>query len=89
MAVDTWIVIAVVIVIGALAVDRTRAYRALPQLVSRLRRRTRAAARPATLGVDSGELPSVGITRSDFAGTEKELRNGEGHQSRRERRNGS
>lgn len=89
MAVDAWTVIAIVIVIGALAVDRTRAYRALPQHLSRLRRRTRSAARTDSLGVDSGELPRVPINRPDFAGREKEPPNGEGHQPRRERCNGS
>jgi hypothetical protein len=77
---DAWVLIAIVIVLGALAVDRTRAYRALPALLNRLRGRSRVAGRPQTLGVDSAELPPVRINRSDFAaGNEKEPGHGEGH----------
>ena len=36
---ELWIGIAVVIVLGALAIDRTRAYRLLPAVVNQLRRR--------------------------------------------------
>ena len=85
---DPWVVIATLIVLGALAVDGSRAYRALPYLLSRLRRWTRSAARPDPLGVDSRELPPVRINRSDFAGREEEPRDGEGHQRRRGRWNG-
>lgn len=85
---DAWIAIAIVIVLSALAVDRTRAYRALPFVLNRVRRRSRSAGRPQTLGVDSSELPPVRINRSDFAGREKEPRDGKGHQRRRGRCSG-
>lgn len=76
---DAWFFVAVVIILGALAMDRTRAYRALPSLLSRLRRRSRAASRQQTLGVDSGEHPQVHIDGSNLAHREKEPRHGEGH----------
>ena len=41
IGVEAWILPAVVILLGAIAVDRTRAYRALPALLGRLRRRSR------------------------------------------------
>jgi hypothetical protein len=83
IGVETWILPAVVIVLGAIVVDRTRAYRALPALLGRLRRRSRAAGSPPTLGVDSNEPPPVRIDRSDFTGTEKGHGHGEGHQRHR------
>jgi hypothetical protein len=85
---DAWIVAAIVIVLGALAADRTRAYRALPALLNRLRGRSRSVGRPQTLGVDSKELPPVQITRSDFADRKKGAPHGEGHWRRRGRCNG-
>ena len=78
MLMDAWVVVAIVIILGALAVDRTRAYRALPFFLSRLRRRSRTPGRPQTPGVDSAELRPVHIDESDFAGREKEPRHGEG-----------
>jgi len=45
VGVDAWIVPAIVILLSALAVDRTRAYRALPVLLNRLRGRSRSAGR--------------------------------------------
>jgi hypothetical protein len=85
VGVDAWIVPAVVILLSALAVDRTRAYRALPALLNRLRGRSPATGRPQVVGVDSSELPPVQINRSDFADREKESRHGERHQRRRGR----
>ncbi len=78
IGIDAWTVPAIVIVLSALAVDRTRAYRALPALLNRLRGRSRFAGRPQALGVDSSELPKVQIIRSDLADRE-EPRHGEGH----------
>lgn len=75
---DTWIGIAVVITLGALVIDRTRAYRVLPFALSRLRGRPRPARRADSLEVDSTELATVRVNRSDVAGSEKELINGEG-----------
>ena len=74
---DAWTVAAIVIVLSALLVDRTRAYRALPALLNRLRGRARARSHAA--GVDSAQLPQVPIDRSEFAGREKESLHGEGH----------
>ena len=79
MVVDAWPLIAVVIVVGALIADRTRAYRALPVMLNRLRGRSRSADHPRTSGVDSAELLAAPINRSDFAGREKEPRNGDAH----------
>ena len=79
MGIEAWIVPALVIVLGALAIDRTRAYRALPAVLNRLRARSRPGGRPETLGVDSDELPPVRINRAEFAGREKESRHGEGN----------
>ncbi len=76
--IDGWTVPAIVIVLSALAVDRTRAYRALPALLNRLRGRSRSAGHPQALGVDLNELPKVQINRSDLADRE-EPRHGEGH----------
>ena len=70
---------AIVILLSALAVDRTRAYRALPALLSRLRRRTRDAGWSRPLGVDSIEPPPVRIDRSDFTAREKGQGLEEGH----------
>jgi hypothetical protein len=84
IGVEAWVLPAVVILLSAIAVDRTRAYRALPALLSRLRRRSRAAGGPSpTLGVDSMESPSVPIDRSHVIGTEKEHGHGEGQQRHR------
>lgn len=74
---DTWTVAAIVIVVSALVVNRTRAYRALPAFLNRLR--GRSGARSQAAGVHSVELPPAPIDRSDFAGREKELPHGEGH----------
>ena len=79
MVVDTWIVISVVIVMGALALDRTRAYRVLPFLLSRLRGRSHSAVRVETPGVDSTEPSAVRVHPSDAGEREKEPLNGEGH----------
>lgn len=76
---DLWVVVAIVIVLAALTVDRTRAYRALPAALNRLRGRSRSAGRPQTLRVDSAEPAPVAINGSDFAGREKESGHGEGH----------
>jgi hypothetical protein len=76
---EVWVVIAIVIVLGALTMDRTRAYRALPFVLSRLRRRSRATGPRQTLRVDSAELDPVPIGGSDSAAREKEPRHGEGH----------
>ena len=76
---DGWVGPAVVIVLSALAIDRTRAYRALPAVLSRLRARSRSGGRREAAGVDSGELPPVGINRAEFADREKEPRHGEGN----------
>lgn len=80
MGVEAWILPAVVILLSAMVVDRTRAYRALPALLSRFRRRSRAPGPQPNPGVDSMETPPVRIDRSDFTGTEKGHRHGEGHQ---------
>ena len=69
---DSFTLIVVVIVLGALAVDGTRAYRALPALVNRLRGRSRFAGRSAGLGVDSDENSRVPISKPEPAGREKE-----------------
>jgi len=45
VGVDAWIVPAIVILLSALAVDSTRAYRALPVLLNRLRGHSRSAGR--------------------------------------------
>ena len=74
---DTWTVAAIVIVLSALLVDRTRVYRALPLLLNRLR--GRSGARSQAAGVHSAQLPPVPIDRADFADREKELPQGEGH----------
>jgi hypothetical protein len=79
MGIEAWIVPAVVIVLSALVVDRTRAYRALPAVLNRLRGRSRPGRRLETLGVDSDELPPVPINRAEFAGREKGSRHGEGN----------
>jgi hypothetical protein len=79
VVIDAWPLLAVVIVVGALVADRTRAYRALPVMLNRLRARSRSADHPQTSGVDSAELLAAATNRSDFAGREKEPRNGEGH----------
>jgi hypothetical protein len=76
---EAWVVLAIVIVLGALTLDRTRAYRALPFVLSRLRRRSRVAGPPQTLGVDSAELDPVPVEGSGSAATDKEPRHGEGH----------
>lgn len=81
--VEAWVLPAVVILLSAIAVDRTRAYRALPALLSRLRRRSLPVSSPPTLGVDSMESASVQIDRTDFTGTEKGHGHGEGHQRHR------
>jgi hypothetical protein len=75
---EAWIVLAIVIVLGGLAIDRTRAYRALPVLLNRVRGRSRSAGRSQVLGVDSAEFPPVRIKGSDFTGIEEERRHGEG-----------
>lgn len=74
---DTWTAAAIVIVVSALVVDRTRAYRALPAFLNRLR--GRSGARSHALGVDSAQRPPVPVDRPDFAGREKESPDGEGH----------
>ena len=74
---DAWTVAAIVIVMSALVLDRTRAYRVLPALLNRLRGRPGSGSR--ALGVDSAQRPPVPIDRSDFAGREKESPHGEGH----------
>lgn len=79
VGIDVWMVPAIVIVLGALVVDRTRAYRAVPAVLNRLRGRSRPGGRQQTLGVDSDELPPVRINRAEFAGREKESRHGEGN----------
>ena len=78
MWLEPWTVAAIAIVLGALIIDRTRAYRALPLLLRRVRGRSRAG-RAQTLGVDSAELRPVRIEGSDSAGREKEPRHGQGH----------
>jgi hypothetical protein len=83
IGVEAWVLPAVVILLSAIAVDRTRAYRALPALLSRLRRRSRAVGSSPTLGVDSMESPSVQTDRSHVIGTEKEHGHGEGQQRHR------
>lgn len=79
IGVEAWVLPAVVILLSAIALDRTRAYRALPALLSRLRRRSRAGGSSPTLGVDSMESASVQIDRTDVTGTEKEQSHGQGH----------
>ena len=74
---DAWTVAAIVTVVSALVVDRTRAYRVLPALLNRLRGRSGSGSRGP--GVDSDQRPPVPIDRSDFAGREKESSHGEGH----------
>ena len=74
---DVWTVAAIVIVLSALLVDRTRAYRALPAFLNRLR--GRSGARSQTVGVDSAQRPPVPSDRSNLAGREKESPHGEGH----------
>lgn len=76
---DPWIIVAIVIIVGALALDRTRAYRALPVLLNRLRGRSRNAGHLEIPGVDSPELPRGRVRSSEFAGGEEEGRHGEGH----------
>lgn len=66
---DAWTVVAIVIVLSALLVDRTRTYRVLPALLNRLR--GRSGARPETAGVDSAQRPPVQIDGSEFAGREE------------------
>jgi hypothetical protein len=75
---EAWIALAILIILGGLTIDRTRAYRALPVLLNRVRGRSRSAGHSQILGVDSGELPPVRINGSDFAGIEEERRHGEG-----------
>ena len=72
---DAWAVTAVVIVLGALVLDGTRAYRALPALLNRLRRPS--TGRPQSLRVDSAGLPPAPTNRLGFAGRERESRHGE------------
>lgn len=78
ITIEAWVVLAVVIVVIALAIDRTRAYRVLPALVSRLRGRSSPNGRQHALGVDSAELPPLNTNRAEFA-REKESRHGEGN----------
>jgi hypothetical protein len=79
MVVEAWILPAVVILLGAIMVDRTRAYRALPVLLGRLRRRSRPTGPQRSPGVDSIEPPRVRIDQTDLTGTEKEHGHGEWH----------
>lgn len=76
---DAWTVTATAIILGALFVDRTRAYRALPLFLNRLRGRSRSSGRRGTLGVDSAESFPVRADASDVPGREKEPRHGPGH----------
>jgi hypothetical protein len=72
---EVLIFVVVVIVLGALAVDSTRAYRALTPLVNRLRGRSRGT-RERRRYTGRSSIASE-IDRPDLAGTMKGARDGE------------